>query len=351
MGHSLDVPDVAATPVLSTGGAMSDARAEAGSDVIQADWPEIMRVGVLAGDTRYEFGEITDIAKVERRGELYVLDRLASRLSVFDETGQFVTSVGRRGQGPGEFVLARSLSLVGDDQVRVLDPGNGRVSEFVLLGEESLLLNREVTLPLQGAWDMCGLSDDLFVLKYDPAAGGLLHRIDAEGSIRQSFGAPFRNGDDVLSMLTDVGRAICHEDSGSVIVAGVSTPIVRRYTRTGALLWEAEIPGAATPIITRTSRGVRFTAPEGKDFSDIVVSLSISPEGAVLVQFGETFPGMDGNGMGAEVENVTSVFFGLEDGEVLETNNGLPRVDWFSGVNAYSVRTRPFPQVVVYRWQ
>lgn len=55
-----------------------------------------------AGTGPDAFGDVVSLA-ASRDGVLYVADRLAREIVVFDETGTFVRRMGRRGDGPGEF--------------------------------------------------------------------------------------------------------------------------------------------------------------------------------------------------------------------------------------------------------
>ena len=49
---------------------------------------------------------------------------------VFDSLGRFVRQLGRRGLGPGEFQVARYLSIAASDSIYVADPQAGRMSVF-----------------------------------------------------------------------------------------------------------------------------------------------------------------------------------------------------------------------------
>lgn len=51
---------------------------------------------------------------VDRRGVLYTRGSKDSHITAFDSAGGFLRTIGRRGQGPGEFVTASGHGLVGD---------------------------------------------------------------------------------------------------------------------------------------------------------------------------------------------------------------------------------------------
>lgn len=70
---------------------------------------------VVGGDTSDPnalFYRPNDVA-VDSSGRMYISDTGNHRVQVFDQDGSFVRSLGRRGQGPGEFEIPRSVSIVG----------------------------------------------------------------------------------------------------------------------------------------------------------------------------------------------------------------------------------------------
>lgn len=73
-----------------------------------------------------------DVA-VDAQGRIYVLDQGNYRVQVFDADGRFMRTLGREGQGPGEFQYPLSLA-VGDDRLLVVDGGNARVGIWDLDG-------------------------------------------------------------------------------------------------------------------------------------------------------------------------------------------------------------------------
>lgn len=79
------------------------------------------------------FGEVTSVA-IGPGGRIWVADGLERTLGVFDPDGTFVRSIGRQGEGPGEFSSLYSVAFVGDT-VLVLDFGNGRIAELSPEGE------------------------------------------------------------------------------------------------------------------------------------------------------------------------------------------------------------------------
>ena len=90
--------------------------------------PEIT-IGQLDGPEEYLFGNIRSIA-VADDGTVYVLDLQAQHVRVFDSLGVYVETLGRRGEGPGEFTEAEAVAALPDGRVAVRDPENQRVTLF-----------------------------------------------------------------------------------------------------------------------------------------------------------------------------------------------------------------------------
>ena len=67
---------------------------------------------------------------VDEEGRLYILDEQAGNIKVFDRDGGFTKTIGRKGQGPGEFGLPISLTLTPDRQIIVNDMGQRKILFF-----------------------------------------------------------------------------------------------------------------------------------------------------------------------------------------------------------------------------
>ena len=98
-----------------------------------ADWtaePEYEIGDQMEGDAL--FGRITSIRPAADGSRVYVLDIVASELTIWTPDGTLISRVGRRGEGPGEFSNPRSLFLFEDG---FLVGDNRRYTTFTLDGE------------------------------------------------------------------------------------------------------------------------------------------------------------------------------------------------------------------------
>ena len=75
------------------------------------------------------FGRIMSLA-IDSRGRVVVADDLSHDLKVFELTGEFVATIGRSGEGPGEFNSPWQVQVGPGDSLYVWDPGRAAISVF-----------------------------------------------------------------------------------------------------------------------------------------------------------------------------------------------------------------------------
>jgi len=92
---------------------------------------EELRIGATEGDPAKEFGVILQggIA-VDSEERISVLDIQAQEIKVFSASGEFIRTIGRRGEGPGEFFGAGLLLMGPGDTLFVPDNRNLRMNWF-----------------------------------------------------------------------------------------------------------------------------------------------------------------------------------------------------------------------------
>jgi len=90
---------------------------------------EIARIGTRFDSGPEVFGEISDI-DVDRAGRVYVFDRQAANVRVFERDGRYVRTIGRPGGGPGEFRAVNGIAIDSASRLWVHNQGNLRYSVF-----------------------------------------------------------------------------------------------------------------------------------------------------------------------------------------------------------------------------
>lgn len=95
---------------------------------------EEVRIGELDGADEYTFGSVVSMT-VDSSGAMYVLDRQALTVRVYDENGRHLRDIGRSGAGPGELSRPHGLDFMPDGRLAVRDFGNARINFYDASGE------------------------------------------------------------------------------------------------------------------------------------------------------------------------------------------------------------------------
>ena len=100
------------------------------SDDIVVKIDTLLTIGAGAdGDVEYIFENPT-LVEVDTKGKIYVADAATMTVRVFDQSGEFLASVGGRGAGPGEFQHLTAMAVDDHDHLLVIDYMNARITRF-----------------------------------------------------------------------------------------------------------------------------------------------------------------------------------------------------------------------------
>ena len=81
--------------------------------------PEVS-IGALDGDEEYLLGAVAGL-DVDADGRIYVVDRQAQNVRVFSADGEHLLTIGRGGEGPGEFHQPDQVRVTDDNRIVVRD--------------------------------------------------------------------------------------------------------------------------------------------------------------------------------------------------------------------------------------
>ena len=76
-----------------------------------------------------------EIVRTDSQGNIYVKDARSADVRVFDANGRYVTTAGKRGEGPGELREVFGMHVDGDDRVIVADRMSRRLTIFTEMGK------------------------------------------------------------------------------------------------------------------------------------------------------------------------------------------------------------------------
>ncbi len=99
-----------------------------GADAWSLQLEEVLAIGSMAGDE--SFGRIMDIAWDSRGRFLVADDHGGPHVKVFGSDGSYVRTIGREGEGPGEFLQPWGVAVDASDSLYVWDARRSLISVF-----------------------------------------------------------------------------------------------------------------------------------------------------------------------------------------------------------------------------
>lgn len=81
-------------------------------------------------DENYMFRRVSDI-EVDEEGNIYVLDSRECRIQIYDKDGKYLKTIGRKGEGPGEFQRAGRMTLSAKGKLYV-----NEYKKIIIFGED-----------------------------------------------------------------------------------------------------------------------------------------------------------------------------------------------------------------------
>ncbi|MEX2411021.1 MAG: 6-bladed beta-propeller [Candidatus Paceibacterota bacterium] len=244
---------------------------------------EYTSIGNFEGKGQEMFGRIEDVA-IDSRNRIFLLDSGRQIVGVFTVEGEYLATLGGRGQGPGEFERALSMTKVKDQWLLV---GNVfRIEAFDISGEiefkESVQLQRPVN-------DLCAIGDTLYVHSIgftdddEVSEENYRHMIHAY-SLQSfdhlySFGQSYKSTNPFVIDRMSIGSLGCNEASNMVVFAFERMNVIQGYSAdNGSLEWVTRIDDFNLPAITESIRDGRPAISYGIPQSGIMDIISAPVE-------------------------------------------------------------------------
>lgn len=123
---------------------------------------EDLRIGEQENRAEYLFYKINSIA-VDREGNIYVTDEGEKHIKVFDQEGDYLRTIGRPGQGPGEFGRPTEIFITMENELRIIDPGRRQVHSYTTDGCYIESKKFETVYPMRVAMDS---KEDYYVMTF-----------------------------------------------------------------------------------------------------------------------------------------------------------------------------------------
>jgi len=202
---------------------------------------------VAAEDETVAFYMPAGIA-LDSQGNLYILDTGNHRVQKFGPDGRYLASLGRQGQGPGDFSYPDSIDIDGEDMVWVSDPNNQRIQVLTPEGAERKTIGfvkervGKVRRTPSGLV-MAGGGGVFFagpgLEEKEQPLPKLFKKLDLDGKVTGEYGEPFNFEHPLLNQMgNQVTFAV--DEGGCVYLACLYQNRLEKYSPEGKLLWRAD---------------------------------------------------------------------------------------------------------------
>jgi len=259
----------------------------------------VLELGAFEAPTPEVFGQIGAVALVG--DTLFVADDQASEIQVFGPSGDLLQSVGRAGDGPGEFVALAGLVVLPNGDLLIMSHRSqlqlmSRDDEGVFQEVRRLQLpNLAFTGHGRPGGGGCLLNGELYVGTWvltDEVGSHQVHVIDvATLEWVRSFGdPPYWSDTGLVNAIISDGYLVCDPVHDQVIFAGRGLPYIQALdAKSGAVNWTGYFDDV------QPARVLEYvdTRSVGLEVGGIIMwNVAATPTGQIIVQWGDrSIPG------------------------------------------------------------
>lgn len=194
-----------------------------------------LTLGVEEGDENQVFFHPSSV-KVDKEGNIFVLDRGNYRLQKFNKDGKFLKSIGRKGKGPGEFLYPIDMDIDSQGNIYIIDYENKKLQKFA---NDGIFLNsfKLPFAPIAISLD----SEGSFYISYDTFYGvgkHLIYKYNHKGELIKSFVRTIKHRDRMIqAALNNVSFCIDKQDNFYICYM-FDKYRIQKYNKDGELILE-----------------------------------------------------------------------------------------------------------------
>ncbi len=244
------------------------------------DTRPVSEIGQLYGESSETFGRIEYI-KMDSKNRIYILDIDQQHIQVYSANGDYITKLGNRGQGPGEFEMAYSMDTYKDSLLYV---SNGyRIEIFDISRDEIQFV--ETKIIDKSIRSLCVADDKLFI---NPTQLTEPQEIISELGYKKMiyayslatfeqlflFGKSYISSNPFLLDRLTFGSLSCNKPTSSVTFSFDHVQVLQGYSaKDGNLEWQTRIDGLRLFRTVQQSKsgvvGLSFRQPD--EFYDTIL--------------------------------------------------------------------------------
>ncbi len=226
-------------------------------------------------DEHLAFNFPSDVA-VDKAGHIYILDTGNTRIQKFGPEGAYLATIGRKGQGPGEFIMPDGLDIDRDGNLVVGDTAQSRLHVIIGDGkdERSIILKGERLYGVRclAAGGYLGRASTwIYPMRGQDtpkiADMRLFRHLAPDGRVTASFGTLDDFGETMTNAVGNTTETAVGAGD-ELLVTYTAQNRVEKYGPGGRLLWRADRPLDYGTEVKKKGKfdtsggGVSMSAPE-----------------------------------------------------------------------------------------
>lgn len=233
----------------------------------------VSQIGQIYGEPNETFGNIGDI-KIDSKNRVYILDIEQQHIQVYEANGDYITKLGNKGEGPGEFRLARSMDIYKDSLLYV---SNGHRIEVFDVSQNEITFIESKTID-KSIRSLCIADDKLFLnptllTKPEEVISELGYKNMIYAYSLDTFEQLFLFGKSYISsnpFLLDslsIGTLTCNKSTSSVTFSFEYVQVIQGYSaKDGTLEWQTRLDGLrmanVSQFIENGIVGLEYSQPD-----------------------------------------------------------------------------------------
>jgi len=213
---------------------------------------------------------------------VYICDFHNHCVKVFSNSGDYMRTIGRRGQGPGDMYAPNYITLSPNGDLLVSDLGNGRIQWFNNQGKSKHILKHKEIIDWLGV--IPGNEIAVYCHSITFKQRKLITIMDDNGKILREIG---QYHDNAKNFISSERLYFSIDKYGCIYASNISTPVIRKYSPGGRML---KVITFGTPFeipveITLNKTGDEIEREE-ETYKDDKIKV-IRKEGGISIQHNE----------------------------------------------------------------